>query len=168
VGGKAPGALAAHLTPKEPEIRHGGLAFGGLLHGGQFAALLICAGFAVGLPLMVALETEDSGPLAGIALAASVVIVAMSAGLMPRLTWRGRGTISALTDRRPLTVAGGRIVQDCGPEDVHGGPRRGGCAARRSCGGRCRSRASARRCPRGCAGSGSAGSAAWAAGAGRR
>jgi hypothetical protein len=168
VGGEAPGALAAHLAPKEPVIRHGGLAFGGLLHGGRFAALLICAGIAAWLPLMVALETEDSGPVAGIALAASVVIVAMSAGLMPRLTWRGRGTVSALTDGRLLTVAGGRVVQDCGLEDVHGGPRRGGCSARRSCGGRCRSRASVRRCPTDCAGSGSAGSAAWAAGAGRR
>jgi hypothetical protein len=130
VGGEAPGPLAAHLAPKEPVIRHGGLAFGGLLHGGQFAALLICAGIAAWLPLMVALETEDSGPVAGIALAASVVIVAMSAGgLMPRLTWRGRGTISALTDGRLLTVAGGRVVQDCGPEDVHGGS-----APRRMCG----------------------------------
>lgn len=120
VGGEVPGALAAHLAPNERVIWHGGPAFGGLLHGGHFAALLICVGIAVGLPLMVALENEDSGPVVGIALAVGVVIVAIPAALMLRVAWRGRGTVYALTDRRLLTVVGGRIVQDCGPEDVHG------------------------------------------------
>lgn len=116
----APSALAAHLAPGERVVWQGGPAVGGLLHGGHFAAFLICAGIALGLPLMVALESRDGGPEAGIALAVGFVILAIPAALMLRVAWRGRGTVYALTDRRLLTVAGGRVVQECGPEDVHG------------------------------------------------
>jgi hypothetical protein len=131
-GRKAPPALAAHLAPGERVLWHGVPAAGGLLHAGHAAAFAICLGIAIGLPLLVAAGNPRGAPELGIALGIGLAFVAIPSALMLRLLWRARGTVYALTDRRLLTVAGGRWLEMTAEAPAEAGRLRAALAALRA------------------------------------
>lgn len=131
-GRQAPDAvLVPHLERGESVLWQGRPAPWALMHAGYRLAVGLCCAVAVGLVAAVWASNPPGAPERGIAMAVGAGIVAVSGGLLLWGWVRARGTLYALTDRRLLTLAGGRIASAHGPEEAHGlheTPRVGGHA----------------------------------------
>lgn len=124
-------ALEPHLERGESVLWQARPAPSAVIHAGYRIAFGLCCAVAVGLVVAVWAGNPPGAPELGIAMAVGAGIVAVSGGLLLWGWLRARGTLYALTDRRLLTLSGGRIVAAHGPEEVHGlheTPRLGGHA----------------------------------------
>lgn len=123
--------LAAHLAPGEAVLWQARPAPSAVMHAGYWIAFGLCCAVAVGLVVAVWASNPPGAPERGNAMVVGAGLVA-AAGLLMLRGWLGaRGTLYALTDRRLLTLAGGRLAAAHGPEEVHGlheTPRVGGHA----------------------------------------